>query len=176
MRQEPLVTASKRGLLTTWCLEIVAALRVVDPLLQHLLLPLTRLNQLYIWGLFATYATTPFTVSATSVWIVEVTSGYLMRSYLILIFADYDLCSGCIAVGGASRHNPFHAFFEIHEPGRVVVHTVVDEHERQAANSTVRDQSPTSSPVVHSANCDLCDSRIEGDRYVSKSYCPFSLH
>ncbi|KAF5368556.1 hypothetical protein D9758_002170 [Tetrapyrgos nigripes] len=46
---------------------------------------------------------------------------------------DYDLCTNCITSGSAERHNPFHEFIEIHEPGRVIVHTVLSGNgEREA--------------------------------------------
>ncbi|KDQ31174.1 hypothetical protein PLEOSDRAFT_1111699 [Pleurotus ostreatus PC15] len=89
---------------------------------------------------------------------------------------DYDLCTGCIMSGSAERHNPFHEFFEISEPGRVIVHTVFSgEGERESTPSTRAPPAaaaPTavSPPVVeavpvHAANCDMCDSRIHGERY-----------
>jgi next-to-BRCA1 protein 1 len=79
---------------------------------------------------------------------------------------DYDLCTRCITTGYAERHNPFHEFYEIREPGRVVVHTVIDGQQQREAPA--RNDGPTfQSPHVHTANCDLCDSRIVGDRYVS---------
>ncbi|KAJ3789277.1 hypothetical protein GGU10DRAFT_261076 [Lentinula aff. detonsa] len=83
---------------------------------------------------------------------------------------DYDLCTSCITGGGASNHNPFHEFFEISEPGRVVVHNVFSgSGEREAAPQPPRrvNEAPTQSnqPVVHAATCDLCESRIRGDRY-----------
>ncbi|KAJ3851824.1 hypothetical protein EV368DRAFT_42270 [Lentinula lateritia] len=81
---------------------------------------------------------------------------------------DYDLCSSCIADGAAARHTPFHEFFEISEPGRVVVHNVFSgSGEREAAPSMRHNGSPfqSSQPVVHNAVCDLCESRIRGDRY-----------
>ncbi|KAJ6483881.1 hypothetical protein DFH09DRAFT_1211561 [Mycena vulgaris] len=49
----------------------------------------------------------------------------------------YDLCTPCIASGSAERHNPFHEFLEIKEPGRVIVHTVYSgDGERDAPSST----------------------------------------
>lgn len=92
---------------------------------------------------------------------------------------DYDLCTPCISSGSAERHNPFHEFFEISEPGRVVVHTVFSgEGERNATpSSSTRPVVPpalpvaTEEPVAHLAICDLCDSRIYGDRYKCL-HCP----
>lgn len=73
---------------------------------------------------------------------------------------DYDLCTTCISSGSAERHNPFHEFIEISEPGRVIVHTVHSE-----ATPSVQ-PSPAQSEVAHNATCDLCDSHIVGVRYV----------
>ncbi|KAF4573271.1 hypothetical protein EYR36_007782 [Pleurotus pulmonarius] len=88
---------------------------------------------------------------------------------------DYDLCTGCITSGSAERHNPFHEFFEISEPGRVIVHTVFSgQGEREstpsarappAAPPTVAPPPVAEEAFVHAANCDMCDSRIHGDRY-----------
>ncbi|CAA7264849.1 unnamed protein product [Cyclocybe aegerita] len=79
---------------------------------------------------------------------------------------DYDLCTACISAGSAERHNPFHEFFELKEPGRVVVHTVFSGRgEREGLNSAHRAPVREASVESHSANCDLCDSRIQGDRY-----------
>ncbi|KAJ3731958.1 hypothetical protein DFJ43DRAFT_998241 [Lentinula guzmanii] len=89
---------------------------------------------------------------------------------------DYDLCTSCITGGGAGNHNLFHEFFEISEPGRVVVHNVFSgSGEREAAPQPPRraNEAPAQSnqPVVHSATCDLCESRIRGDRYKCLN-CP----
>lgn len=107
---------------------------------------------------------------------------------------DFDLCSTCMTNRLTSiAHNPFHEFLEIHEPGKVIVHTVYSANgEREdrgperspsgdAQQDTTRvaaEASPTratpanvvsspSSPAVHAATCDLCDSRIIGARHVS---------
>lgn len=81
--------------------------------------------------------------------------------------ADYDLCTTCISEGAAQAHNPFHEFFDINEPGRVVVHTVFSGNgEREAAREPSRRTSAPAAAAVHDATCDLCDSRILGDRYV----------
>lgn len=91
--------------------------------------------------------------------------------------SDYDLCTVCFEAGAAEQHNPFHEFFDIREPGRVVVHTVFSGSGERSANSTPERTEPPSAPVppsepaIHNATCDLCDSRIRGDRYVrSVSY------
>lgn len=90
---------------------------------------------------------------------------------------DYDLCSDCISSGGAERHNAFHEFIELKEPGRVIVHVVGDRNV-PPANETPQSPVVTSPietvPAIHNATCDLCDSRIRGDRYVrfiSKFHC-----
>jgi len=82
---------------------------------------------------------------------------------------DYDLCSLCIGAGYAETHNPFHEFLEIHEPGRVIVHTVSSNNDERAAFNKSRRESQSGSPTRHTASCDLCDSKIFGDRYVSSS-------
>ena len=73
-------------------------------------------------------------------------------------------------------HNPFHEFFEIDEPGRVIVHTVFSGDGEREGQGTPNARAPAPEAVVppathgseiHFANCDLCDSRIRGDRYVS---------
>lgn len=93
------------------------------------------------------------------------------NSFLINLL-DYDLCTSCIRSGSAESHNPFHEFFEISEPGRVVVHNVFSGRgERETHGSPTRRRprefSPRVSPaVVHNATCDLCESRIRGARYV----------
>jgi next to BRCA1 gene 1 protein len=89
---------------------------------------------------------------------------------------DYDLCTACITAGVSEVHNPFHEFFEINEPGRVIVHTVFSgngERESQGMPNTGPPAPEAAvSPATHEsdthfANCDLCDSRIRGARYVS---------
>jgi next to BRCA1 gene 1 protein len=85
--------------------------------------------------------------------------------------SDYDLCTSCISTGAAERHDPFHEFFEITEPGRVIVHTL--DAPRRVPSSDNPAPAPAAAPppadhVVHSARCDLCDSRIEGYRYVGR--------
>lgn len=82
---------------------------------------------------------------------------------------DYDLCSLCIGAGYAETHNPFHEFLELHEPGRVIVHTVSSNNDERAAFNRPRHESQSGPPTSHTASCDLCDSKIFGDRYVSSS-------
>ncbi|KIK70603.1 hypothetical protein GYMLUDRAFT_253953 [Collybiopsis luxurians FD-317 M1] len=89
---------------------------------------------------------------------------------------DYDLCTSCINNGCAERHNPFHEFFDISEPGRVVVHNVFSGSGEREATTTSRryDEAAiprASQPVVHHASCNLCESRIRGERYKCMD-CP----
>ncbi|KIM47460.1 hypothetical protein M413DRAFT_22123 [Hebeloma cylindrosporum] len=91
---------------------------------------------------------------------------------------DYDLCTTCISGGAAEAHNPFHEFFDVNEPGKVIVHTVFSGNgEREAAGGHSRRPSvpvqpaAVAEPVVHNATCDLCDSRIQGGRYKCLA-CP----
>jgi next-to-BRCA1 protein 1 len=101
----------------------------------------------------------------------------MLLSSSLISAADYDLCTSCIESGSAERHNPFHEFLEIKEPGRVIVHTVYSgDGERDAQlNTSARAPAPAPAPAplaevqpaVHYATCNLCDSRIRGDRYVS---------
>lgn len=87
---------------------------------------------------------------------------------------DYDLCSSCIAQPGLlATHGPRHQFFEIDRPGEVIVHTVFSDNDEVGAPrspSPVESMEPVviraPSPIIHQAKCNLCDSRIQGDRYV----------
>lgn len=90
-------------------------------------------------------------VRGTSVWIVltmtfatpafgEWSQSSSIEEALIRNFSDYKTI------------HPLHEFIKITEPGRIVVHTVGDATARNPA---------------HNANCNLCDSRIRGERYVS---------
>ncbi|KAJ7070776.1 hypothetical protein C8F01DRAFT_1107742 [Mycena amicta] len=92
--------------------------------------------------------------------------------------SDFDLCTQCIDSGSAERHNPFHEFLEIKEPGRVIVHNVYSgagERDAPASGNTRAPPPPAppveAQPVVHYATCNLCDSRIRGDRYKCQD-CP----
>ncbi|OSD06218.1 hypothetical protein PYCCODRAFT_1475052 [Trametes coccinea BRFM310] len=87
---------------------------------------------------------------------------------------DYDLCEGCFRTPFLrSQHHPAHEFFGIDEPGEVIVHTVFSgDGEREPARfnqqpreSVPRVRSRDVEPVVHNALCNLCDSRIRGDRF-----------
>jgi hypothetical protein len=90
-----------------------------------------------------------------------------------LLFPDYDMCTSCIT-NRRTRHALTHEFFEIEEPGRVIVHTVFSgEGERETSQpSTPSRPSVTESesqPVLHNAVCDMCDSQIYGDRFVREA-------
>ncbi|KAF9454162.1 hypothetical protein P691DRAFT_657056 [Macrolepiota fuliginosa MF-IS2] len=76
---------------------------------------------------------------------------------------DYDLCTNCVLLEGAERHNPFHEFFEISTPGRVVIHRVQDRTINVQRDASERQE--TLELITHRATCDLCDSHIRGDRY-----------
>lgn len=85
----------------------------------------------------------------------------IVRLALSLKFlGDFDLCDKCYP--RADCDHPNHQFIDIDIPGRVIVHRVYD-----------RVETPTPVPavssndfVVHSATCDMCDSRIRGIRHV----------
>lgn len=100
---------------------------------------------------------------------------------------DYDLCTACVESGATEQHNPFHEFFDIETPGRVYVHTVFDgDRDRSFGNhqqfsssgfAPATRQEPVAladPPVRHSATCNLCDSAIVGERYVSLGFIPTS--
>lgn len=63
-----------------------------------------------------------------------------------------------------------HEFFQIEEPGRVIVHTVFSGEGERETPSVLSTRPPVaepeSQPVLHNAVCDMCDSQIYGDRYV----------
>ncbi|TFK41817.1 hypothetical protein BDQ12DRAFT_677209 [Crucibulum laeve] len=93
---------------------------------------------------------------------------------------NFDLCTSCISTGHAERHNPFHEFFDITEPGRVVVHRVYDGPNTFDVSPPAPAPAPApapepaqavETPAVHLARCDLCDSSITGVRFKCVS-CP----
>ncbi|TBU25294.1 hypothetical protein BD311DRAFT_700421 [Dichomitus squalens] len=92
---------------------------------------------------------------------------------------DYDMCDECISTPHLrEQHHAQHQFFAIEKPGEVVVHTVFSgDGEREPprpAPVTPRVNIPRSEdvePVVHNAMCDMCDSRIRGDRFKCLN-CP----
>lgn len=98
---------------------------------------------------------------------------------LLTVITDYDMCTPCIT-NKRDQHSDAHQFFRIEEPGHVIVHTVFDGAGDNAASrfpcASPPQPAPTPAPtrrpappapVAHNATCDLCDSRIYGDRFVS---------
>lgn len=89
--------------------------------------------------------------------------------------ADYDLCQACLTTPSLrAQHHSAHQFFGIEKPGEIIVHTVFsgDDQRDAVSQSAPREQAPRVrqrdvEPVVHNAMCNLCDSRIRGDRFVS---------
>jgi next-to-BRCA1 protein 1 len=92
------------------------------------------------------------------------------------------MCTPCVT-DRRTQHALSHEFFKIEEPGHVIVHTVFEgdgdfdpsrfTRRQQRANPRV-DTHGGLDPVSHNATCDLCDSRIRGDRYVSLEAIPDS--
>ncbi|KAI0363146.1 hypothetical protein BV20DRAFT_975992 [Pilatotrama ljubarskyi] len=88
---------------------------------------------------------------------------------------DFDLCQSCYSTSSVrSQHHAAHEFFGIEKPGEVIVHTVFsgdgerepDHPAEQATRENVSRARPCDiEPVVHNATCNLCDSRIRGDRF-----------
>ena len=94
---------------------------------------------------------------------------------------DYDMCDKCISTPALREtHHAQHQFFAIEKPGEVIVHTVFSsDGEREphppapAVSPRVnrsRIRSRDVEPVVHNAICNMCDSRIRGDRFVSATH------
>ena len=81
-----------------------------------------------------------------------------------LQLSDYDLCTTCITSGGAERYNPFHEFLELTTP--FDVHREGDRGISERGGNAAA-TAFSSENVLHQAICDLCDSQIRGDRYVS---------
>lgn len=80
---------------------------------------------------------------------------------------NFDLCGSCVAQGAKRNHHAAHQFFEIAKPGEVVVHRVYDDQFTPPGVPTPPQPSVIMQPVLHSAVCNLCDSTIRGDRFVS---------
>ncbi|OJT04449.1 Protein NBR1 -like protein [Trametes pubescens] len=86
---------------------------------------------------------------------------------------DYDLCQACLTTPSLrAQHHSAHQFFGIEKPGEIIVHTVFSgDDERDAVPQPApREEAPRVrqrdiEPVVHNAMCNLCDSRIRGDRF-----------
>ena len=87
---------------------------------------------------------------------------------------DYDLCTTCVESGATEQHNPFHEFFDIEIPdlGRDRDRSLGNRQQVSSPDHAQVTQqgpaaTPTDPPVRHSATCNLCDSAIVGERYVS---------
>lgn len=80
---------------------------------------------------------------------------------------DFDLCEMCVSRGAKDVHHGAHQFIELATPGRVVVHRVYEE---RAETPRAPEPEPVAvavaEPFVHSAMCDMCESRIIGTRFV----------
>ncbi|KAI0094476.1 hypothetical protein BDY19DRAFT_1044297 [Irpex rosettiformis] len=89
---------------------------------------------------------------------------------------DFDFCDECLETG-RREHFHGHQFFPITKPGDVVVHTVHDDALPMWVREDIAPRRPQNAndlpvePQVHAANCNLCDSRIRGDRYKCLN-CP----
>lgn len=95
---------------------------------------------------------------------------------------DFDICQRCAESGAKEDHNPFHEFFEITQPGDTYIHTIFSGSGERvpppprastvnsggAQTATLRRPSPPAPTeiVLHNATCNMCDSRIHGDRFV----------
>ncbi|KAI0699389.1 hypothetical protein C8T65DRAFT_581265 [Cerioporus squamosus] len=95
---------------------------------------------------------------------------------------DYDLCDECISTPSSrDQHSLHHQFFAIERPGEVIVHTVFSGDGEREPAFPVRPRSPLVGtprphrsdvePVIHNAMCNMCDSRICGDRFKCLN-CP----
>jgi len=126
--------------------------------------------------------------SDTNALIVQVwlpRSCYLHRKLTSNLYVDFDLCSLCLAAQPEKigSHASSHCMFAIEEPGGLWVHTWLkgddtpEVHETPTAgpselpNTTSDTQGEATTPVAklaaHHAACNLCDSAIKGDRFVS---------
>lgn len=92
---------------------------------------------------------------------------------------DYDLCNQCYNIPDVrSQHGTAHQFFAIDRPGEVIVHTVFSgdgervpsSSSRQTRTESCEPAAPTPELVMHTAGCNLCESRIYGARYVSAKF------
>ena len=83
--------------------------------------------------------------------------------------ADYDMCDFCMSTRRYEAHDDSHNFAKIGSPGKVIVHRVQEPVPTPASVADSRSLAPA--PVAHSATCDMCDSRILGDRYKC-TRCP----
>ena len=106
------------------------------------------------------------------------------------IYIDFDLCSLCLAIQPQKigSHSRSHSLFAIEEPGGLWVHTVftgdgspqvpeppaesegpteLQNTSSSGSDARVERTAPVAKVVNHRAICDLCDSAIKGDRFVS---------
>ncbi|KAF7798519.1 hypothetical protein EIP86_009740 [Pleurotus ostreatoroseus] len=81
---------------------------------------------------------------------------------------DFDLCEMCVSRGAKEVHNAAHQFVELATPGKIIVHRVYEE---RAETPRVPEPEPEPEPFVHSALCNLCESRIRGTRFKCLT-CP----
>ena len=90
---------------------------------------------------------------------------------------DYDMCETCFTKPHLrAKHFARHQFFAIEKPGEVIVHTVFSDSADQEPVLSAQQPQPVSEipsmdlrdvePVLHNAMCNMCDSRIRGDRFV----------
>ncbi|KAF9507017.1 hypothetical protein BS47DRAFT_1352132 [Hydnum rufescens UP504] len=91
--------------------------------------------------------------------------------------ADYDMCDPCMNTRRYEAHDDSHNFARLGTPGTVIVHRVLESSLGPA--SATETESPPSVPVsplptrvamatgpfAHAARCNMCDSRILGNRY-----------
>ncbi|KAF8336445.1 uncharacterized protein EI90DRAFT_3152608 [Cantharellus anzutake] len=89
---------------------------------------------------------------------------------------DFDLCNSC-KTNAREAHDMSHTFVKFNTPGEVVVYrrpepaaTTVPPLSAPPVPPAPSDQ-PQDPTVVHNAMCDLCDSRVVGDRYKC-TRCP----
>ena len=130
--------------------------------------------------MFATRQSRALGISVLIVQVRSYLSCFCVWTLIEYLRLDYDLCTPCMAAGASEvHHDPFHEFFDIDEPGRVIVHTVFSGNGERGTQGTSATRAPahrasvtpaTEESVIHHANCDLCDSRIRGDRYVSSQF------
>lgn len=84
---------------------------------------------------------------------------------------DFDLCDNCYPSSSTSHNR--HDFITIKDPSSISIDRVRGNGPAHPARN--RPRQPTN--VAHQAICDLCDSRIQGIRYVRVRFimCPAGL-
>ncbi|KAF9515301.1 hypothetical protein BS47DRAFT_1341989 [Hydnum rufescens UP504] len=91
--------------------------------------------------------------------------------------ADYDMCDPCMNTRRYEAHDESHNFAKLGTPGTVIVQRV-QESSLAPASATEAESTPSvpgsplpapvamaTAPFAHAATCNMCDSRIFGDRY-----------